>query len=75
MSVTDERAHKERRETGHLGGNSGSLDSRNLMPVRQKQKSGDYKKADGQRQHLRTRNESSGVSNQANQRKGAYSSE
>ena len=53
MVVTDQRANQKGGQAGHLGGHSGGLGRGDLVPVRQKQESGDDQKADGQRQNLR----------------------
>ena len=73
MSVADQSSHQECRETGHFRGDPAGFSRGKLVPVRQKQESGDYQKADGQRQQLRARKQGDRIANQSNQREGAHS--
>src|SRR5579863_8006537 len=74
VPITDQRPHQERGHPRHLGGHAG-LRRRELVPVRQQQKTADHRKSDGQRDQLPARNHRQRIPDQADQRKRAHSSE
>ena len=75
LVVIDERADDVGGETGHFGGDSGSLRSPEFVAVRQPQKCSHNGEADGHRHELRARQQGDRVAQQADQRKRAHAAE
>src|SRR5208282_395052 len=73
MSVADQGSNQERRQAGHFRGDAARFGGGELVPVRQKQESCDYQKADGEGQQLRAGKKGERIAQQSNQREGAHS--